>query len=156
MWMRTFIGFVIGAAVLAFAGPAFAVSSTSYGSKAHPVKAEAGSDDGNAWFYGTAKVHQHTHLRNSYQFRDSARGGNAAYVETEWAYWVTCIDGSACWDESGGDQSKRDKSGKWKSGVDYDLLDSTADRGRANARVCEDQAHAIDDCSRWVVNTLSY
>lgn len=73
MSIRALITFLFVGLLMGVAAPAFGVQY--YGSKANPVKAESGSDAGNAWFYGNTRVHRGTHLRNGYGYRDSAPGG---------------------------------------------------------------------------------
>lgn len=139
---------------LGLAAPAFA--SIYYGSASAPIKAENNSDDGNAWFYGAVMVKDQTWLRNRYWYRDSAPGGNAAYVQTDWYYWNPCVDGDDCYDDSGSDRSSDTQSGAWTLGEDYDGLDQNSDRGRALTKVCENQNNRPDDCSHTVVATLTY
>lgn len=154
MRIRSIAVLLIAAAVLGFAAPAYA-ASVYYGSASAPVKAENNSDDGNAWFYGAVAVHQATWLRNRYWYRDSAPGGNAAYVKTDWTFYKPC-GGGMCWLEDSGDRSSDTKSGDWILGEDFVDLDYNADRGRAYTRVCENQNNSPDPCSKNVVATLSY
>lgn len=142
------------AAVLAWAGPAYAVS---YGSKSSPVKASDNSDNGNAWFYGNVTVADQVALRNGYFYRDSYSDGNPVYVQTNWYYWLPCTDGKTCFDDSGSDQSPRIGGDQgWVHDADYDDLDSRSDKGRALTKVCEDQAWSPDPCSKNVTITLGY
>ncbi|MGL5827441.1 MAG: hypothetical protein ACRCYU_21930 [Nocardioides sp.] len=138
---------------LAWAGPAFAVR---YASHASPVRAESNSDDGNDWFHGRMTVVDFTSLRNRYHYRDSAPGGNKAYVTTRWFYYTTCTNGLPCWDGPSGDRSSPTDSGEWFWASDYDDLENSADRGRGSSEVCEEQSFEPDDCSKLVTITLDY
>ncbi|WGL50441.1 hypothetical protein P5P86_10725 [Nocardioides sp. BP30] len=143
--------------VLAAGSPALALT---YGTQAHPIRAEDSSDDGNAWFYGSMYVNNGQTLHNAYHFRDSAPGGNAAYVTTSYYFYENCSydpdDGSGWCDVGGSDRSSETTSGNWLSEADAHDLDPGADRGRMKSRVCEKQAHAFDDCSKYVIGTFSY
>lgn len=142
------------AAVLAFAGPALALT---YGSKASPIKAENNSDAGNAWFYGTMSVRSGIALRNAYHFRDSAPGGNSAFVTTRYYWYQTCNGSPNTWCDLGGaDRSSETTSGDWLSEADEHTLEGSGDRGRMESHVCENQAWAPDDCSKNVLGTFSY
>lgn len=143
---------VVGAvAAMSWAAPAFA---TSYGSATSPLRI---TSNGNGWFYGNVTVDQQTALRNGYSYRDTGADGNPVYVQTNWYYWLSCENGSGCYDTSGSDQSPRigTDAGKVHS-EDFDTLDSRADKGRAITKVCEDQAWSPDPCSSKVIVTLSY
>lgn len=140
--------------VLALAAPALA---KSYGSKAHPIRAEDASDDGNAWFYGRMSVYNGQFLRNHYHYRDSKPGGNSAFVTTHYYFYRQCDGGVVEWcDTHHEDRSSETTSGKWIQANDYEPLKESADRGRMVSKVCENQAWAPDDCSRNVIGTFSY
>jgi hypothetical protein len=141
--------------LLAVAAPALA--AMNYGSVSNPIKAESASDDGNAWFYGTMRVRDGQALRNAYHFRDSAPGGNAAYVTTDYLFYKICTSESPKWcDTYDTDRSSETTSGDWLSEADEHGLDGVADRGRMKSRVCEKQAWAPDDCSNYVIGTFDY
>lgn len=156
--MRTRVLALLIGAVVSFglAAPAFAASSVYYGSAAQPIKAENNSSDGNAWFYGAAAVVDQTWLRNRYWYRDSAPGGNKAYVTTAWFFYRKCLDGQMCYDRDSEDRSTDDSSGNWRVEMDYVDLEFAAERGRAQTRTCENQNNRPDPCSNYVTATLTY
>lgn len=153
MRLRAIVVLMSMVVALGWAVPAFA---TTYGTSASPIKAETNSSDGNAWFFGAVIVKDQTWLRNRYYFRDSAPGGNTAYVTTDWYFWKGCVDGKDCFDYSSQDRSTDNKSGEWILELDYEDLDPVSDRGRAMTRVCENQNNSPDACSKYVYVTLSY
>jgi hypothetical protein len=150
MRVRSVAGVLGLVAALSWAAPAYAVS---YGNQASPIRANG---DGNAAFYGNITVHNHQSLRNGYYYKDTAAGGNSVYVQSDWYYWVPCVDGKPCYDHSGTDQSPRITTGTWTHSEDYDTLDPTADKGRTITKVCEDQSWSPDPCSTNVTVTLTY
>lgn len=157
MRIRSIGVLLIAVVALGFAAPAFAASSVYYGSATAPIKAEDNSDDGNAWFYGAAAVIDHTWLRNRYWYRDSAPGGNKAYVTTDWYFWRPgCTTGNTCFDHDHQDRSTGITDGGWRLEEDYADLSWEADKGRAGTRVCEEQSWGPDDCSKYVYATLTY
>jgi hypothetical protein len=144
------------AAILALGGPALA-ASVSYGSQSNPVKASEHSDAGNAEFYGAMSTKSAAYLYNSYNFRDSAPGGNSAYVTTDYEFLKTCNGTPNVYcPVSGGDTSSQTTSGTWIPESDQHVYDGNSTSGRMKTRVCEKQAHAIDDCSNYRIGTFSY
>ena len=142
------------AAVLGFASNASG-AGIYYGSAKAPIKAEDNSPAGNAWYYGAFGIIENTWIRNRYWYRDSAPGGNKAYVDT---VWMTCtppvVGGGSCWEDAGYDRSSNTTSEKYVLGEDWDGLDFIADKVRGRSHVCEDQNNAPDDCSRYSVGTF--
>lgn len=145
------VAVAVAAAAMSWAAPAFA---TTYGSSSSPIRI---GSNGNGWFYGSVTIPQSTSMRNGYYYRDTGADGNAVYVQTSWYYWVSCEDGSDCYDASGSDQSPRiGTSDGTTYSTDYDTLDPRADKGRAITKACEDQSWSPDPCSSKVIITLSY
>lgn len=151
MRVRAFIPAAVAVATMSWAAPAFA---TSYGSASSPIRI---GSDGNGWFYGNVTIPQGTSMRNAYDYRDTGADGDPVYVQTNWYYWLSCEDGSDCYDDSGSDQSPRiGTADGTRYSTDYDTLDPRADKGRAITKVCEDQSWSPDPCSSKVIVTLSY
>lgn len=156
MRIRSIGVLLIAVVALGFAAPAFAASSVYYGSATAPIKAEDNSDDGNAWFYGAAAVIDHSWMRNRYWYKDSAPGGNKAYVTTNWYFWKPGCTDSSCFEWDSQDRSAEVSDSSWHLGEDYVNLSFEVDKGRAGTRVCEEQSWGPDDCSRYVYATLTY
>jgi len=157
MRLRSIGVLFVAVLALGLAAPAFAASSVYYGSSSAPIKAENNSDDGNAWFWGAAAVIDHTWLRNRYWFRDSAPGGNKAYVTTTWSFWqADCYGGSYCFSYDSMDRSSETNDGSWHVENDYVDLAGDSETGRAATRVCENQNNSPDACSKYVYATLKY
>lgn len=158
MRIRVLAALLGAVVVFGFAGQAVAVSAPIYyGSASSPIKAESASTNGNGWFYGAGSVYKSTHLKNRYWYKDSAPGGNAAYVQTVWYYLRnTCNLYESCFDQNGYDRSSDVRDSAWHVEEDYSTLKSDGVTGRLATRVCENQNNAPDDCSRTVIATFNY
>lgn len=152
-WGPASLAVAVVGGLVGLVGPA--ASGVSWYSASSPLKAY---EDGvvQAAAYGNFYNYQNTYARSSSNHRDVRAGGNAAYVDTDFYFWLPCTDGNTCYKYVAGKESPRTTSSAWLSSYRQEGLNGSSDKARGRMHVCEDQNNSGDPCSAWVTATFGY
>jgi len=136
------VGGPVVTAALVIAGTAVPALASAYYSAASPLKA---MQDGKsqAESFGKFSIRNLSYARNDYSYRDPRPGGDAAYVETFYTWYL----GATIVSQIGTDTSAKYYRADWTGAADQQGLHSGANGVRLRTNVCEDHGIFKDPCS---------